>query len=112
MAADAIESSESGHSVTAKATGVVSPAQLAHFVLRTSRFDELVDWYKTVLGAQAAFENELLSFLSYDTEHHRVAILRVPDLADQKEGVAGVHHCAFTYGSLGELMATYERLRD
>lgn len=112
MAADAIESGESSRSVSAKAAGAISPAQLAHFVLRTSRFNELVHWYKTVLGAQAAFENELLSFLSYDKEHHRVAILRVPDLADQKEGVAGVHHCAFTYGSLGELMATYERLRN
>lgn len=91
---------------------VVSPAKLAHFVLRTSRFDEIVDWYKTVLGAKPAFQNELLAFLSYDDEHHRVAVLNVPDLKPQPEGIAGVHHNAFTYASLRDLMATYERLRD
>src|SRR3546814_2197885 len=52
----------------------ISPQRLAHFVLRTSRFEELVDWYQTVLGATSAFKNEMLAFLSYDEEHHRVAI--------------------------------------
>src|SRR3546814_5178524 len=56
--------------------------------------------------------NELLAFLSYDEEHHRVAILNVPGLQPQPEGVVGVHHCAFTYATLADLMATYERLRD
>src|SRR3546814_3574325 len=55
----------------------ISPQRLAHFVLRTSRFEELVDWYQTVLGATPAFKNELLAFLSYDEEHHRVAILKI-----------------------------------
>lgn len=91
---------------------VVSPQRLAHFVLRTSRFEELVDWYQTVLGAVPAFKNDILAFLSYDEEHHRVAILNVPDLKPQPEGVVGVHHNAFTYASLKDLMDTYERLRD
>jgi catechol 2,3-dioxygenase-like lactoylglutathione lyase family enzyme len=72
----------------------------------------VIDWYKTVLGAEAAFENEILAFLSYDEEHHRVAVLNMPDLEEQKDGVAGFHHAAFTYDSLGDLMATYKRLRD
>lgn len=91
---------------------VVSPQRLAHFVLRTSRFEKLVDWYRTVLGATPAFKNDILAFLSYDEEHHRVAILNVPDLEPQPEGVAGVHHVAFTYASLHDLMNNYERLRD
>lgn len=91
---------------------IIRPIKLAHVVLRTSRYDDLVAWYKLVLGAHAAFENELLSFLTYDEEHHRVAILRVPNLAEQPEGAAGVHHIAFTYGSLRDLLAQYERLRD
>src|SRR3546814_12056055 len=90
----------------------ISPQRLAHFVLRTSRFEELVDWYQTVLGAPPAFKNELLAFLSYDEEHHRVAILNVPGLQPPQEGVVGVHHCAFTYAPLADLMATYDRLRD
>ncbi|MFW2829660.1 VOC family protein [Sphingomonas sp. ID0503] len=91
---------------------VISPERLAHFVVRTSKFEELVNWYQTVLGAVPAFKNDILAFLSYDEEHHRVAILNVPDLKPQPDGVAGVHHNAFTYASLADLMATYERLRD
>ena len=94
------------------AAPVISPVKLAHFVLRTSRYDELVNWYKTVFGAHAAFENEMLTFLTYDEEHHRVAILRMPDLGEQPAGIAGVHHVAFTYASLGDLMSQYARLRD
>ena len=96
----------------ADAPSVISPAKLAHFVIRTSRFEELVDWYMTVLGAVPAFKNDILAFLSYDEEHHRVAILNVPDLKPQPEGVVGVHHNAFTYATLADLLATYERLRD
>lgn len=91
---------------------VVSPERLAHFVLRTSNYDEMIDWYQTVLGATPAFRNEILCFLSYDEEHHRVAILNMPDLKPQPEGVTGFHHAAFTYANLGDLLANYKRLRD
>lgn len=94
------------------ASAIVSPVKLAHFVLRTSRYAELVQWYKTVFNAKAAFENELLTFLSYDDEHHRVAIIAMPGLAEQTDGTVGVHHTAFTYASLGDLLGNYERLRD
>lgn len=91
---------------------VIPPSRLAHFVLRTSRFEEMVSWYQAVLGAVPAFKNDILAFLSYDEEHHRVAFVNMPDLEEQKEGVAGFHHAAFTYDSLADLMATYKRLRD
>jgi len=90
---------------------VVPPSKLAHFVVRTSRYKEVVDWYKTALDAKGAFESEQLSFLSYDDEHHRVAILHIPGLKDQADGVAGVHHIAFTYASLKDLLENYERLK-
>lgn len=96
----------------AGAPAVITPEKLAHFVIRTSRFEELVAWYMTVLGAKPAFKNDILAFLSYDEEHHRVAVLNVPGLAPQPEGVVGVHHNAFTYASLSDLLQTYERLRD
>ncbi len=94
------------------APGVIPPQRLAHIVLRTSRMNEMVAWYRTVLGAEPAFQNEILAFLSYDEEHHRVAILNMPDLKPQPDGITGFHHAAFTYASLGDLMATYKRLRD
>lgn len=94
-----------------QSTAIVSPAKLAHFVLRTSRYADLVDWYKTVLGAHAVFENPFLTFLSYDGEHHRVAIIDAMDLGIQPAGVAGVHHIAFTYENLSQLLGNYEKLK-
>jgi catechol 2,3-dioxygenase-like lactoylglutathione lyase family enzyme len=90
---------------------IVSPSKLAHFVVRTSQYAETLDWYKTVLNAKSAFESDALAFLSYDDEHHRVAILNIPTLKAQPDGVAGVHHVAFTYESLTVLLENYERLK-
>jgi catechol 2,3-dioxygenase-like lactoylglutathione lyase family enzyme len=88
------------------------PVKLAHFVLRTPRFEAQKAWYKTLLCAEVAFENDVLCFLAYDDEHHRVALLNMPELAAQSPDAAGVHHIAFTYASLTDLMNNYERLRD
>ncbi|GAY22092.1 MULTISPECIES: VOC family protein [Sphingobium] len=94
------------------AAKIVPPSKLAHFVLRTSRFAEMVDWYKLVMHATAAYENPGLSFLSYDEEHHRIAIVAVPDLHDQDGSDVGLHHIAFTYDSLHDLLENYQRLKD
>ncbi|WP_216094866.1 VOC family protein [Sphingobium phenoxybenzoativorans] len=91
---------------------MVSPSKLAHFVVRTSRYAEMLAWYKYVLNAKPAFENESLAFLSYDDEHHRVAILNVPQLGEQPEGIAGIHHVAFTYDNFIDLLENYERLAE
>jgi catechol 2,3-dioxygenase-like lactoylglutathione lyase family enzyme len=106
MSSEAIHSGAAGVSPQDQA-----PSKLAHFVLRTSRYQEVVNWYKTVFGARGVFESEMLSFLTYDNEHHRFAILNMPNLAEQRDGVCGVHHIAFTYRNLKVLMSNYERLR-
>ena len=91
---------------------IVSPIKLAHVVMRTSRFDEMCAWYQRVFNGQFAFKGPGIAFLSYDDEHHRIAFIEVPNLGEQPDGVAGVHHVAFTYGSLKELLGNYARLRD
>jgi hypothetical protein len=95
----------------AEKTGIVSPTRMAHFVLRTSRIKDMVQWYKFVLNGQIAFANDEIAFISYDEEHHRVAFVNIPGLAEQPVGMVGVHHVAFTYNSLDELLGNYERLR-
>lgn len=87
------------------------PAKLAHVVLRTSQFERMQDWYRKVLAARTIYADGGLAFLTYDEEHHRVALLNAPDLKPQADGVAGVHHVAFTYATLGDLVTTFERLR-
>jgi catechol-2,3-dioxygenase len=92
------------------AKAVPSPAKFAHVVLRTSRFHEMLDWYRLVLNATTTFADENIGFVTYDEEHHRVAFVHIPGLADQPDGVAGVHHYAFTYATLGDLLTTHKRL--
>lgn len=94
------------------AAPVASPIKLAHVVFRTSKYQELVKWYKLVLNATPAFENEGIAFLAYDDEHHRIALINTPGLQPQHSGSAGVHHVAFTYETLGDLLRSYERLKS
>ena len=58
----------------------VSPSMFAHFVLRTSNRGPLRDWYLKVLNARKVFENDYISFITYDEEHHRVAFVQIPGL--------------------------------
>ena len=92
-------------------SSIKSPVKLAHVVFRTSRFAEMIVWYKKMLNAHAAFESDSIAFLAYDDEHHRIALINVPGLAEQPAGQAGVHHVAFTYDSLDTLLTNYERLK-
>jgi catechol 2,3-dioxygenase-like lactoylglutathione lyase family enzyme len=90
--------------------GPVPPAYLAHFVRRTSQPEALVDWYVRVLGARVVFSEGPLAFLTFDDEHHRMAVIGIPDLPPRAEGASGTDHVAFTYEDLGDLLYTYERL--
>ncbi|SCW66499.1 Glyoxalase/Bleomycin resistance protein/Dioxygenase superfamily protein [Sphingobium faniae] len=87
------------------------PSKLAHVVLRSPRFKEMVDWYKFVLAASASYENDGLAFLTYDEEHHRIAVMNMPHLAGRTTGTAGMDHMAFSYDSLADLVAHYRRLK-
>jgi len=97
---------------TAKERGRVAPASLAHFVRKTTRFPEMVEWYKNVLEAEIVFSNEMLAFLTYDDEHHRVAIAAIPGLVDPPPNTTGTDHVAFTYANLDDLIHTYKRLKQ
>lgn len=99
---------------TAKERGKIAPAKLAHVVLRTKegRVQTVLDWYKTVLEGEAMLETPMIGFVTYDTEHHRIAVLAMPGVGDHVDMTCGVHHIAFTYSSLGDLLHTYNRLKD
>ncbi|MEL6982050.1 MAG: VOC family protein [Actinomycetota bacterium] len=92
-------------------TDVIRPVKLAHLVLRTPRFDESVAWWTTVLGAETRHQNDFLAFLTYDDEHHRLAIVSMPHLGPNDRKAAGMEHIAFTYADLDALLSTYVRLK-
>lgn len=87
------------------------PAYMAHFVVRTARYDETVSWYMRFFDAKTVHADGNLTFLTFDDEHHRVAIANVPDLKDFADDVAGVDHVAFSMADLSDLIASYERLK-
>ncbi|HTD05115.1 VOC family protein, partial [Undibacterium sp.] len=88
-----------------------SPKKLAHIVLATRHFEESIRWWGTVLGAKIMFRNELLCFLSYDDEHHRLALINTANFSSKRRESTGLDHVAFTYGSIDDLLHTYERLK-
>jgi catechol-2,3-dioxygenase len=90
---------------------VIHPIRLAHFVLRSNHYEETRAWYETVLGAHAVFESPFVCFLTYDEEHHRVALINTADAPDPLPGTAGVDHIAFTFSSLSALLSSFRRLQ-
>jgi len=90
----------------------VAPAKFAHAVLATKQLKPMVDWYIAVLSAEVVHSNEMLAFLTYDDEHHRIAIASFPGLVDKPPHSVGLDHLAYTYANLGDLVFTYERLKQ
>lgn len=87
------------------------PAKLAHIVLKTDKLEEMAAFYRTFLGADALFGNDRIVFLTYDDEHHRLALIRRPNMDRPQPNAAGLDHFAFSYRTLSELAAAYERLK-
>ena len=99
---------------SAKERGKIAPKKLAHVVLRTKegRVQKILDWYKTVLEGEAMYENPAIGFVTYDNEHHRIAVLALPGVGDHVDMTCGLHHVAFTYENLHDLMHMYNRLKN
>jgi catechol-2,3-dioxygenase len=88
---------------------VLKPSRFCHVVLRTNKFKEMVAFYMTFLGACATHENDFLSFLTYDDEHHRIAILHVPGTAEKNKQSCGLEHMAFAFDNLSDLCLAYRQ---
>jgi catechol 2,3-dioxygenase-like lactoylglutathione lyase family enzyme len=91
--------------------GPIHPAKFAHVVLKTPNLKRARDWYLTLLQGRVGFENDMVCFVTYDDEHHRVGLLTIPGLVAPPPNAYGLEHLAFTYGSLGTLLANYRRLK-
>lgn len=93
-------------------SSVIKPSALAHVVFRTANFRGMVDFYAAFLGAEVTFENEHLAFLRYDEEHHRIAILCVPDAGPKNAAAVGLEHVAFTFKSLKDLLTAHQQRKE
>lgn len=97
-----------------KNTKVISPVKLAHVVLRTraEMYPKIVDFYKTFLGGTASYENEFLSFITYDDEHHRIALAAIPELGPKDGKTSGLEHIAFTFATVQDLLGAYTQRKE
>jgi len=97
--------------MTAQAT--IKPT-FHHFNLKTTRLQELIDWYSIVVGAEVTHQDATGAWLTNDAANHRIALLAFPGFVDDpdKETRTGMHHSAFEYEGFAELNSSYERLRD
>ena len=94
-------------------TAVIHP-KFHHLNLKTTRLQEMIDWYTTVVGAEVNFQDAVGAWLTNDAANHRIALLAFPGFVDdpEKDTRTGLHHSAFEYDSFEELNASYLRLRD
>lgn len=96
-------------------TTLVKPAKFAHFVLRVSDMQKSVEWYSAVLGMEIVHQNPMITFMTYDDEHHRMAMVQVPPDApasqEDRMRSPGLDHVAYTLETLEELLMTYKRLK-
>lgn len=90
---------------------MTSPIRLAHIVFRTNDLPAMQKWYCDVLDAHVVFGNAHIAFITYDEEHHRIALIATEPFAPPPlVKTVGFYHAAFTYAGLHELLDTYDRL--
>ena len=89
-----------------------APQKLAHVVLISAQKDALRDWYLKVLSARVQLDSDLIVFLAYDDEHHRIAIAQVDDAKAPTPPTTGLAHIAFTFTKLDDLLQTFDDLRN
>lgn len=91
---------------------VIKPI-LHHVTFKTTRLQEMIDWYTKVVGINVNFQFPGGAWTSNDRANHRLSFLAVPGLKEDSNKIShsGMHHTAFEYGSFGDLMTSYARLK-
>jgi catechol 2,3-dioxygenase len=83
-----------------------------HVNLKTTRLQEMIDWYGNVVGTKPTFAFPGGAWLTNDTANHRIALLTSSKMSDDPDKVmhTGMHHIALEFKSCNELLGTYTRL--
>ncbi|WP_395710161.1 VOC family protein [Reyranella sp.] len=95
----------------------IRPSRFVHVVYRTRQFDKMIQWYRDVFDCKVQYQNPVLAFLTYDDEHHRIALVNLSAVkpeadAGERRGVIGVDHVAYTYNSVEDLVENYAQLKE
>jgi catechol 2,3-dioxygenase len=92
----------------------MSPVPVLHHVnFKTVRLQEMIDWYGVVVGTTVTHQYPGGAWLTNDAANHRIALLTSPGLQDDAEKTlhTGLHHTAYEYPTVGDLLDEYARLK-
>ena len=99
-------------SSVSESTTIIQPT-LHHINLKTKHLQEMIDWYATVVGMTTNYQFPGGAWLTNDAANHRLALLTSPQLSEDPDKLlhTGIHHSAFEYATMGDLLTTYTRLK-
>ena len=84
-----------------------------HVTLKTTKLQEMIDWYQKTVGIEVIYQFPGGAWLSNDLANHRLGLLAFPDYHEKgkHEKHTGMHHTAFEYESFDGLFKSYARMR-
>lgn len=88
---------------------------LAHTSNYTTRVDEMLEWYRNLVGMEITASPAALPghFVSNDGAHHRMSFFHLPGMsAEVVRDSPCVNHVAFEYPTIDEMLESWERLKD
>jgi catechol 2,3-dioxygenase len=87
---------------------------LHHVNLKTTRLQEMIDWYALAVGMSPNHQFEGGAWLTNDGANHRLALLTTPGMEDDPDKIkhTGIHHLAFEFASLDDLLDRYQVLKE
>ncbi|KAH0430628.1 biphenyl-2, 3-diol 1, 2-dioxygenase 2 [Colletotrichum camelliae] len=91
---------------------VPSPTAIAHIGLRTRRPESLVSFYHALLGARVVLTNDFISVLTWDEEHHRLAIIHDANASPKQANASGLDHIALKFASAKDLVQVYRHAKE
>ena len=88
--------------------------RLHHVNLKTTQPQALIDWYGEVLGMEVIHQFPGGAWMSNDDANHRIALLHSPHVQDDPDKIvhSGMHHLAFEFDSMDDLLTTCARLLE
>ena len=60
-----------------------SPDDFHHIAFKTTNYKNMINFYKNLFGCEPLYQSDLITFLAYDDEHHRIAIANTSDVLNK-----------------------------
>ncbi len=67
--------------------GIGAPDNFHHVAWKTMRYTSMVDFYSRLFHCKPLYESEAITFLTFDDEHHRIAIANTSAALEENMGL-------------------------